>query len=52
MPADGRKSGPDYPHPKKGERVKCLACNNGLVYGKNGPKACTACKGQGFITAN
>jgi hypothetical protein len=39
-----------YPKPKKGDKIKCLACKNGKVLGPDGkPKNCDGCKGKGEI---
>lgn len=43
---------PEYPKPKKGQRVICLACNKGKVLGPRGViRNCKACKGNGYIIA-
>lgn len=43
---------PEYPKPKRGERVKCLGCKDGKVMVARGViRDCKPCKGQGFIVA-
>jgi DnaJ-class molecular chaperone len=46
-----KKSVEPYPQPKKGQRVKCLACKDGQVYDGRNYWTCKACNGKGFITA-
>jgi hypothetical protein len=43
---------PEYPRPKRGERVKCSGCTNGKVMKADRTlRDCTACEGTGFIVA-
>lgn len=46
------KKPPEYPKPKKGQQVTCLACKDGKVMGARGViKDCKACTGNGYIIA-
>jgi DnaJ-class molecular chaperone len=50
------KNDDNYPHPKKGEPVKCLACDGtGRIYiinrGVSRSRPCVACGGKGYFTA-
>ena len=45
-----------YPTPKRGERVKCLACDGtGVVYvinrGAKRSRTCMGCDGKGYFVA-
>lgn len=46
----------EYPKPKKGERVKCLACNGTgkvvfLLGSKRVKRSCYGCNGAGYHVA-
>lgn len=42
---------PKYPSPKKGQKVKCLGCNNGLVKDSGQVRKCQTCRGSGYVIA-
>lgn len=53
----GKDKKDNYPTPKKGERVKCLACNGtGIVYvinrGVSKRRTCMGCNGEGSFVAD